>query len=300
MRSSVGGSGEGHGGDASSGVPVRDPFARSVPQSLGKLGQLERPPGFTRSVIDESGLSQIVPVTDAMRSLRGAEELSFDEPESVCGNDDRTRISPTINAPWRWICELFITFPNGVTGRGTGWFFGPRSVGTAGHVVYNADAGGWASRIEVIPGLDDDHRPFGSQVGTSFRSTNAWVRSADKTYDYGAIILPDDSLGRSVGHFGLAEVRDEEIVDLFVNTAGYPSDQAFGTQWFNGGSVAQATASTFLYMLDTVGGQSGSAIWQVADGQHAVVGVHGYGGCPNKAVRFNDEVFANFTAWRDE
>jgi hypothetical protein len=46
-----------------------------------------------------------VPQSAGLRSTRVAED--------VIDRDDRTRIATTRDIPWRWICELLITFPDG-------------------------------------------------------------------------------------------------------------------------------------------------------------------------------------------
>jgi glutamyl endopeptidase len=170
---------------------------------------------------------------------------------------------------------------------------------TAGHVVFSAAAGGWATSIEVIPGMDGASRPFGSQVGTSFRSVVGWTVNGDPEYDYGAIILPNNNLGNTVGWFGFAALSDADLQNLLVNNAGYPGDKPFGTMWFNAGVITQVTARRLQYMIDTFGGQSGSSIWRLQNGLRHAVGIHGYGGCPNKAVRIVAPVFNNMLAWKN-
>ncbi len=265
----------------------------------GGAASIETVEGFElTSVKEESPLSEEVEITSEMAALPPAEDLAYEEPETVCGNDDRVRISPATAIPWRWCCELLITYPNGAGARGTGWFIGPKTVMTAGHVVYSAGNGGWASKIEVIPGMDGASRPFGSQVGTSFRSVSGWTSSGDPEYDYGAIILPNNTLGNTVGWFGFANLPDAQLQNLFVNTAGYPGDKPFGTLWFNAGAITQVTSRRLYYMIDTAGGQSGSAVWRYLNGQRHAVGIHGYGGCPNKAVRIITPVYNNMVAWK--
>jgi glutamyl endopeptidase len=151
----------------------------------------------------------------------------------------------------------------------------------------------------VIPGMSGTSRPFGSQVGTSFRSVVGWTVNGDPEYDYGAIILPNNNLGNTVGWFGFAALTDTELQNLLANTAGYPGDQPFGTMWFNAGTITQVTARRLQYMIDTFGGQSGSAVWRLQNGLRHAVGIHGYGGCPNKAVRIITPVFNNMLAWRN-
>lgn len=220
-------------------------------------------------------------------------------PETVCGSDDRVRISPATAIPWRWIAQLIITFPNGSSSRCTGWFIGPRTAMTAGHCVYSRGNGGWARSIEVIPGMDAAVRPFGSQVATSFRSVNGWVNDSDPNFDYGAIILPNCDLGNRVGWFGFASLNDQSLTNLLVNNSGYPGDKPFGTQWFNAGRITSLGARKIYYMVDTFGGQSGSPVWRLANDQRHAVGVHAYGGCPNSATRITQPVFDNMLAWKN-
>ncbi|MEG4286620.1 serine protease [Microcoleus sp. A006_D1] len=262
-------------------------------------GEIESVAGFNPSAALKDGIeAQEVAITKELEELQDAATLEFLEPETVCGQDDRARISPATNIPWRWICQLIITFPNGQF-IGTGWFIGPRTVMTAGHCVYSKGAGGWAQKIEVIPGMDSSSRPFGSQVGTSFRSSKGWTDSADPNYDYGAIILPNNDLGNRVGYFGFATLSDSELKNLTVNNSGYPGDKPFGTQWFNAGITTQVTDRKIYYMIDTYGGQSGSPVWRFLNGQRHGIGIHAYGGCPNSATRIIKPVFDNMLAWRN-
>jgi glutamyl endopeptidase len=49
-------------------------------------------------------------------------------------------------------------------------------------------------------------------------------------------------------------------------------------------------------MIDTAGGQSGSPVF-VNTPNRSVVGVHGYGGCPNAAIRVRDYFFQRWAEW---
>ena len=264
-------------------------------------GQIEAVPGFNkfRALNDGLDFDEKILVTEEIENLPDAGAKEFQRPESVCGSDDRIRISPATNIPWRWICQLIITKADGSQSRCTGWFIGPRTVITSGHCVYSHSANGWAQKIEVFPGMDENEAPFGSQVGTSFRSVTGWTEEQDDDFDYGAIILPDDTLGNRVGWFGFVNLSDQLLTNLQVNNSGYAGDKPFGTQWFNAGRITNITRGKLSYMLDTYGGQSGSPIWRLQDGQHHLVGIHGYGGCPNSAVRINQSVFDNLSAWKN-
>jgi len=260
------------------------------------IGELESVAGFDPSSALNEGLPLQI-TTEDLRDLQPAEGAEYAFPETVCGSDDRVRISPAAAIPWRWICQLIITMPNGAGFRGTGWFIGPKCVMTAGHCVYSKSNGGWARRIEVIPGMDGNSRPYGSAIGTNFRSVVGWTSNSDPNYDYGCIILPT-ALGNTVGYFGFANLTDGSLNGLVLNNSGYPGDKPFGTQWFNAGRVSQLTSRKIYYMLDTYGGQSGSPVWRFANGLRHAVGIHAYGGCPNSATRINTDVFNNMLAWR--
>jgi glutamyl endopeptidase len=267
---------------------------------VSSKGEFESVAGFdpTRA-INEGAKVETTSLPDAGENLPDAAATAYLMAETVCGADDRIRITPAISNPWRWICKLFITFPNNAQFVGTGWFIGARTVMTAGHCVYSKADGGWAKSIEVVPGMDGNSRPYGSQVGTSFRSVTGWTQDGKPEFDYGAIILPNCNLGNTVGWFGFANLSDASLNNMYVNTSGYPADKPYGTQWFNGGQITNVQERKIYYMIDTIGGQSGSPVWRFLNGERHAVGVHAYGGCPNSATRITKAVFDNMLAWRN-
>lgn len=129
-------------------------------------------------------------------AVQGAPHL-----EAVIGSDDRVQITNTTAPPWRWNAKLEVCFPSACGGC-TGWFVGPHTVATAGHCVYNASYGGWAISIRVIPAKNGFSEPYGSQYCSNLWSVGGWVNSALDEYDYGALILPNDTLGNLVGWYG--------------------------------------------------------------------------------------------------
>ena len=222
--------------------------------------------------------------------------------EVIIGTDDRVRISPTTSFPWRAICSLRITAQNGNRFIGTGWLVAPRTVITAGHCVYMHDQGGWPKSIEVIPGLNDAARPYGSYVGTSFRSVSGWVNDKKREYDYGCIILPTTSRpGDKTGVFGFAVKDNPYLLSAYLNLSGYPGDKGGNQQWFMARKAKSVAPRVIYYEIDTMGGQSGSPVWVKVGNARYAVGIHTNGLVSgNSATRIVQPVFNNIQAWKNQ
>lgn len=239
--------------------------------------------------------------------LRDIGEASFGEPnsrfETVHGPDDRVRITNTSAYPWRVHASLLITAADNSMWIGTGWFIGPHTVMTAGHVVYIKNSGvpgrdGWVKRIQVMPGRNGSTLPYGSVTSSNFRSVTGWTGSGDQNYDYGAIILPTN-LGNTVGWFGFGVYSDADLVASTGNIAGYPGDKPTGTQWYDARRIASVSARKVYYDIDTAGGQSGSAVYRIINGGRYGVAIHAYGGAvTNSGTRIVTPVFNNMVAWK--
>ena len=263
-------------------------------------GELEDVPGYDADAAFTEGLPDFNEDEDIELEELPPPCVDDDGPqtESICDKDDRVQIKNTTYIPWRMICVLIITWANGKKSRCTGWFFGQRAVMTAGHCVYNHANGGWAKNILVIPGMKDrTTRPFGFQTATSFRSVKGWIKDKNRTEDYGCIILPNNTLGKRVGWFGFSALSNSSLKNLLVSNCGYPSDKPFG-QWYHAGRITRVTTKQIFYKIDTYGGQSGGPVWRRVNGRHSAVGIHAYGGCPNKATRITTAVYNNMQRWK--
>jgi V8-like Glu-specific endopeptidase len=234
--------------------------------------------------------------------------------ETVIGKDERVRILDTDLAPWRMICALRMRGPTGAGAIGTGWLIGPQTVATAGHCVFsNHFFGGWASSIEVIPGLlgageEADTRPYGSVTSEQFSSVDKWTDTEDADFDIGCIHLTEPK-GDEVGWFALGALAPEELVGYLVNVSGYPADRGAGNEQYHGSNrVLRVTDRRLFYEIDTYGGQSGAPVWiHEEDGAPPLaVGIHAYGtgGTPedlkilaNSAPRIIPEVLEKLTEW---
>jgi V8-like Glu-specific endopeptidase len=233
---------------------------------------------------------------DALNIQGDVSSLSYTSPETVCGRDDRVKMSNTTSAPYKFICKLLIKAADGLNYIGTGFFIGPRCIITSGHCVHSS--AGWAREIRVIPGMNGGNAPFGSETSSHLYSVTGWVKNKNSDYDHGAIILPNNNLYNRVrGYFGY---RQENGLPL-LNNSGYPGDKNPTTeQWYNAGRATRKTEFKFEYMIDTAGGQSGSPTWLKSGNSTYVVGVHGYGGCPNKCVRSQGYVLQRWAEWRQK
>jgi len=154
--------------------------------------------------------------------------------------DNNTQIVSTSRYPWRATVWLRVTKRDGSLETGTGWFIGPHTVITAGHIVYNFDRGnrrnnGFNQRVEIIPGANGTQPPpFGSVTvsGTNFRVSSGWITNGDKAHDYGAIELPDNTVGLQVGWYSINQLLPiSPIFPTKVCLVGYPGNKPAGTQW---------------------------------------------------------------------
>lgn len=276
-------------------------FAGSLSNRLleGLLGISPTP--YVASMVENSalGADERLTTNSEMRQLPGIESRSNPNAnETVCGSDNRSRITNTTSNPWRWNCKLIITMPDNSKYIGSGWLVGPRCVMTAGHVVHDGGTGkSWAKRIEVIPGMNGSTRPYGTFVSTRFYSVNGWVNAGNSAYDYGCIIL-SSNVGNSLGYFGFANYNNTTLQNMTMNTAGYPGDKANGTMWFVSGPVYRVYTYEIQYYADTYGGQSGSCVWRLTNGNRYAVAVHVRGGCPNEGTRINSGVYNNIVNWK--
>jgi V8-like Glu-specific endopeptidase len=142
-------------------------------------------------------------------------------------------------------------------------------------------------------------RPFGQAVATSFRSIAGWVNNRNPETDIGCIVLPAGAFGgRNLGSFGFRVLDAQQLAAHSAVLAGYPGDKPFAEMWGMAQFIQTVTANTLIYRIDTVGGMSGTAVYQNVDGQRVVVGIHNYGASGgNSATRVTQPVYDRLLAW---
>ncbi len=288
---------------------------QSPPSTGSDSGVIDRTLSGVEVLTDYAGTPQPLGTTleellrrqlpDAAEATFGPAEQGQPSPESVIGTDDRVRIVDTAVYPWRVHASLLIQMTDGSFASGTGFFIGPRTVITAGHCVFVQGTGpsrGWVRSVTVMPGRNGTSLPYGSVVvgAAGIRSVSGWTNSGDSNWDIGALILPSN-LGSQTGWLGFANCSDATLLATTANIAGYPGDKPTGTQWYHSRRMSSVTAQRLRYEVDTFGGQSGSAVYRLENGQRHAVGIHTNGVSPgipvNSGVRITQPVFDRLKAW---
>ncbi|MDJ0636357.1 MAG: trypsin-like serine protease [Xenococcaceae cyanobacterium MO_188.B29] len=255
----------------------------------------------------KAAAAELWTLPESIAELHDIGEASFGPPppiaETVHGPDDRVQITNTSVYPWRVHASLLITAADNSMWIGTGWFIGPHTLITAGHVVYIKNSGipgrdGWVKKINVMPGRNGSTLPYGSVTSTKFHSVTGWTDSGNENYDYGAIIIPTE-LGNTVGWFGFGVYSDSALLSATGNISGYPGDKPTGTQWYDYRTLASVNSQKVYYDIDTAGGQSGSGVYRIINGQRYGMAIHAYGGATtNSGTRITMPVYNNMVAWK--
>jgi V8-like Glu-specific endopeptidase len=282
--------------------------AVSEEPSEGKNHQIDK--ANTDGTEAVSGQTQSFAITEARfnapdtTNLRDIGEASFGITlETVHGVDNRIQITNTADYPWCVHASLLITAADNSKWIGTGWFIGPHTLITAGHVVFIKNSGvpgrdGWVKNIVVMPGRNGSTLPYGAVTSTNFHSVTGWTNNGNENYDYGAIIIPSE-LGNRTGWFGYGVYSDSDLLATVGNISGYPGDKPTGTQWYDSHKIASVNSRKVYYDIDTYGGQSGSAVYRIKDGKRYGIAIHAYGGATtNSGTRIVTPVFENLRAWK--
>jgi len=225
--------------------------------------------------------------------------------ETIIGPDERFQVTPTTTYPERAI--VLISFDGG---RCSGWLYGRDIVATAGHCVHDGGSNGnWKQNVTVFPGRDGNSAPYGSCSAKSLHSVVGWTRNRDEKFDYGAIKL-NCSIGDTTGWFGYWW-QSASLVGTSTTISGYPGDKPL-EHWRSVDQVRENDSNQVFYLNDTVGGMSGSAIYEDRPSGSSfcsgpcVMGIHAYGlhgssphGDHNHGTRITEARFNNLKNWKD-
>lgn len=292
---------------------ANDYFARSVMTPMKVIGLDERDqPDISRTLRHLRGLGVADPAID------------LPDAEKVVGADGR--IAPGALErdlyPWVRICRIRMRCPDqgGVPSRehciGTGWFAGPKTIITAGHVVFDND---WPGRSSISPawGAAADiwigyHRgtALAHALSTDFRVASAWwdylhnrpVASEKRLQtDLGCIQL-SEPLSDLTGFFDVTAIKDRDVTGREITVAGYPIDRDDAQVLHSGkGPVKDRSGEIFYHHADTGNGQSGAPVWlSETSAQPSIVGIHTGGDTSqgrNWAVLVTPAVKALIAGW---
>lgn len=217
------------------------------------------------------------------------------QPNSVIGTDERTKVTSTTTYPNSAICHITIRWKDGASSVGTAWMYYDNIAITAGHCVYSASHGGWASSIEVRPAANGSYSPYGTVYATKLHTATKYMDNANWEYDYGVIELSSD-IGKSTGYFGTSWTI-LSLKNTQVTITGYPGEY-YREMWTMGGKVTKSTTRKVYYSIDTTGGQSGSPVFK---SDNRVIAIHAYGtgsSSENSATRITSGVFNFFKSFR--
>ena len=282
-------------------VPISN-RTEGAAEVAARVAQQDAAPGKGKAA---AGLASGIDLPDIAEASfgAGARQVPKSVLETVHGPDDRVKITSTNVYPWRAHASLLITARDGSMWIGTGWFIGPHTLMTAGHVVYIKNSGvpgrdGFVRSIKVMPGRNGATLPYGSVTSSNLRTVQGWATNGDEEHDYGAIILGTD-LGLTTGWFGFGVYNDATLTASVGNISGYPGDKPDGTQWYAARRIASVAARKVYYDIDTFGGQSGSAVYRIVDGKRYAFAIHAYGGATtNSGTRIVTPVYNNMVAWK--
>ncbi len=201
-------------------------------------------------------------------------------------------VGDTTIFPQRAVALLLVTFPDGTRIQGTGTLVGRNDILTATHVVYDPDAGGWASDIDIYPGADYnsvtdrfDLRPLAYE-NVTFRleayptqvhseGANETLSFEESAYDV-AVIGVDIAIGDTTGWFGLDTGQDG---DLRAQAFGYPGT---GTGMMQAEPFVSRESDFAIYSTyggdELMGpGSSGGPLYVIRNNQPYVIGVKSSG-----------------------
>jgi V8-like Glu-specific endopeptidase len=232
-------------------------------------------------------------------------------------------ISDGSTYPFSAVCRIEATFPDGSSAQGTGTLIDRFHVLTAGHMIYDGSAGGWATQVKVTAGESFGASPFGDAYATYERTYDSFINDSNNnanSHDPGdgdiGLLTLDQTLGDQTGWFGFGYNNDDNFYSgAGYNTIGYPGQAGFSGQdmYSQYGNITGTTPGTDPYFgaltwstsaISSIPGQSGSGLYDYNGGNRRIDGIIELSDDPNNmgngtgwAERITEGVFNDLVSW---
>lgn len=210
----------------------------------------------------------------SLPSLVAAETVT--QNRSIIDEDNRTEVTETTTAPYASMTYI-------KTGKswGSGAVIGKNTVLTAGHIADNIVDDFASENIYVAPGRSGAKYPYGKFKITAIHFPEEYAADPNSDSDLAVINIAPNAAGESIGDVvtPLAlKVTNHAEIGTPITVTGYPQDKAHATMWTDTGRVVQHLGKRLFHDADTIGGQSGSPIY---NNQHEIIAVHTNGNANN-------------------
>jgi V8-like Glu-specific endopeptidase len=217
---------------------------------------------------------RILPIESPLTSLASLEE---------CGDTDLTSISLK-SSKYRAVCRIVSTFSGNQKRYGSGCLIHPLWVLTAGHVVFNTGPDPTkplAKSVNMAPSAEGGVNPYGALDSDDFRVFPGWTTSPSPSNDLALVRIPNQTLySRVQSTIPLSLATDSQDIVL----VGYPVRPTVLAYRNDGDGIL--SGNLLEYRLNSESGMSGGPVIR----DLAVVGVHGYGTCPNSGLAITQKV----------
>ena len=193
----------------------------------------------------------------------------------IGGTDDRETVSTRQQFPYSAIGDLYITYTDGCTAKGTGYMVSKNCMLTAAHCLICTEHGKAAASVRARFGYNTSQNYVATETATPSTHTmyycpNYTITNTNAAYDYGYIIF-NNNLGDTTGWFGMAARTNSVLQNKSVTVCGYENSALKKAT----GTIGSVLTTNLYYSIDTKPGQSGSPVyWYDSSYGYLSSGIH--------------------------